>query len=192
MNDNPNVQQSASCSMVRARNSDDSLQPRGRFVVEHFRNGRKIGQYEFPNSVVNEGKNKLFNVMFNSATAITAWVIGLIDGSGTPTLAAGDTYAQIGGTNGWNEFVAFTETTRLGWGNATSTAQSVTNASPAVFDINGSGSVYGLFLVGGGSAPSTKNDHSGGGTLWAEAQFASGTVTVANGDQLKVTYTVSA
>ena len=115
--------------MVRARGIEEHLQPRGRFVVEHFRNGQKIGQYEFPNSVVNEGKNKLFNVMFNSATPITAWFIGLIDGSGTPTLAAGDTYAQIGGTNGWNEFVAFTETTRLGWGNATSTAQSVTNAS---------------------------------------------------------------
>jgi hypothetical protein len=27
--------------------------------------------------------------------------------------------------------------------------------------------------------------------LWADAQFSSGTVTVANGDQLKVTYTVS-
>ena len=130
--------------------------------------------------------------MFNGATAIRAWYIVLVDGSGTPTLAAGDTYAQIGGTNGWNEFMAFTEATRLGWGNATSTGQQVTNSSPVVFNINASGSVYGMALVGGGSTPSTKNDHSGGGTLWAEAEFASGTVTVANGDQLKVTYTVSA
>jgi hypothetical protein len=61
-----------------------------------------------------------------------------------------------------------------------------------VFNINGSGSVHGLFLVGGGSAPTTKNDAAGGGTLWAAAAFSSGTVTVQNGDQLKVTYTVSA
>ena len=39
MNDNPNVQQSASCSMVRARAIEEHLQPRGRFVVEHFRKG---------------------------------------------------------------------------------------------------------------------------------------------------------
>jgi len=191
MNDNPNVQQSAVCSMVRARAIEEHLQPRGRFVVEHFRKGQKIGQYEFPNSVVNEGKNKLFNVMFNSATPITAWFIGLIDGSGTPTLAAGDTYAQIGGTNGWNENVNYSATTRQAWGNGSSTAQSVTNATAVVFNITASGSVFGLILVGGGTAPSTKNDHSGGGVLWADAQFSSGTVTVANGDQLKVTYTVS-
>ncbi len=191
MNDNPNVQQSASCSMVRARAIEEHLQPRGRFVVEHFRNGRKIGQYEFPNSVVNEGKNKLFNVMFNSATAITAWFIGLIDGSGTPTLAAGDTYAQIGGTNGWNESTIYTASTRQAWGNGTAASQSVTNSTSVVFNMNASGSVYGLFVVGGGSAAATKNDHSGGGTLWADAAFSSGTQTVTNGDQLKVTYTIS-
>ena len=81
--------------------------------------------------------------------------------------------------------------TRPAWGPGASSAQSVTNASPAVFNMNGSGSVYGMALVGGGSAPSTINDHAGGGVLWAAAPFQSGVVTVANGDQLKVTYTLS-
>ncbi len=48
-----------------------------------------------------------------------------------------------------------------------------------------------MILVGGGTSPSTKNDHSGGGVLWADGPVRRGTVTVANGDQLKVTYTVS-
>ena len=51
----------------------DLLDPRGRFVVEHFRNGVKIGQYEFPNGITNEGKNKLLDVMFHGTTAITTW-----------------------------------------------------------------------------------------------------------------------
>jgi hypothetical protein len=189
--DNLSVRQSADCSAVRARGNEDHLQPRGRFVVEHFRKGVKIGQYEFSNNVTNEGKNQLLNVQFNAATAITAWYLGLIDGSGTPTLAVGDTYAQIGGTNGWNESTIYTASTRQAWGNGAAASQSVTNSTSVVFNMNASGSVYGLFVVGGGSAAATKNDHSGGGTLWADAAFSSGTQTVTNGDQLKVTYTIS-
>ncbi len=189
--DTMKVQQSASCSVVRGRGTEDNLHPHGHYVVEHVRDGKVIGRYEFPNNVTNEAKNALLNTMFNSATPITAWYLGLIDGAGTPTLAAGDTYAQIGGTNGWNENVNYSATTRQAWGNGSSTAQSVTNATAVVFNITASGSVFGLILVGGGTAPSTKNDHSGGGVLWADAQFSSGTVTVANGDQLKVTSTVS-
>ena len=189
--DNLSVRQSADCSTVRARGNEDQLQPRGRFVVEHFRKGVKIGQYEFSNNVTNEGKNLLLNVQFNATTAITAWYLGLIDGAGTPTLAVGDTYAQIGGTNGWNESTIYTASTRQAWGNGAAASQSVTNSTSVVFNMNASGSVYGLFVVGGGSAPATKNDHSGGGTLWADAAFSSGTQTVTNGDQLKVTYTIS-
>ena len=189
--DNLSVRQSADCSTVRARGNEDQLQPRGRFVVEHFRKGVKIGQYEFSNNVTNEGKNLLLNVQFNATTAITAWYLGLIDGSGTPTLAVGDTYAQIGGTNGWNESTIYTASTRQAWGNGAAASQSVTNSTSVVFNMNASGSVYGLFVVGGGSAAATKNDHSGGGTLWADAAFSSGTQTVTNGDQLKVTYTIS-
>ena len=58
--------------------------------------------------------------------------------------------------------------------------------------VAGSGTVKGLFLVGGGTASNTKGDHASDGTLWATALFSSGDVVVQNGDQLKVTYTVSA
>ena len=50
----------------------------------------------------------------------------------------------------------------------------------------------GVFLAGGIANAQNKNDHTSGGTLWATALFTSGDVVVANGDQLKVTYTVSA
>jgi hypothetical protein len=191
MNDSIRFEDKAGCSMVRPRGSHDQLNPRGRFHVEHWRDGKKIGDYELLNTVTNEGKNALLNVQFNGATAIGTWYIALVDGSGTPVLAATDIYAHISNGNGWNENALYSNGTRPAWGPGASSGQSVTNASPAVFNMNGSGSVYGMALVGGGSAPSTINDHAGGGVLWAAAPFQSGVVTVANGDQLKVTYTLS-
>ena len=194
-----NVQQSAGCSLVRARSTEDQLKPRGRFVVEHFRNGVKIGQYEFPNGITNEGKNKLLDVMFHGATAITTWWLGLIDNADYSALAAADVYAQTAGTNGWREFSDYTDpansdsaSTRPEWTEGAAASQAITNASPVVFDITDTGTVKGLFLVGGIANAHNKSDHAAGGVLWATASFSTGNVPVNPSDQLKVTYTVSA
>ena len=195
------VSQNAGCSVVRARKAEDQLQPRGRFVVEHFRDGVKIGQYEFPNGITNEGKNKLLDVMFHGVSAITTWYLGMIDNSGYTALAATDTYANIGQAgNGWHEFTSYTDaansgsaSTRPEWTEGAASGQAITNASPVVFDITGSGTVKGLFLVGGAAGAQNKSDHTAsGGVRWATALFNTGDVPVNANDQLKVTYTVSA
>jgi len=195
------VGQNAGCSMVRARKSEDQLQPRGRFVVEHFRKGVKIGQYEFPNGIANEGKNKLLDVMFHGVSAITTWWLGLIDNSGYSALAAGDTYANINQAgNGWDEFTDYTDpanagsaSTRPEWTEGAASGQAITNGSPVVFDITSSGTVKGLFLVGGAANAQNKGDYqAAGAVLWATALFGTGDVPVNAEDQLKVTYTVSA
>jgi hypothetical protein len=194
------VCQNAGCSLVRARKAEDQLQPRGRFVVEHFRNGEKIGQYEFPNGIANEGKNKLLDVMFHGVSAITTWWLGLIDNSGYSALAATDTYENIDQAgNGWDEFTDYTDagnggsaSTRPEWTEGAASGQAITNGSPVVFDITGSGTVKGLFLVGGIANAQNKGNHEAGGTLWATALFGTGDVPVNAQDQLKVTYTVSA
>jgi hypothetical protein len=196
-----NVSQHAGCSAVRARKAEDQLQPRGRFVVEHFRKGEKIGHYEFPNGIANEGKNKLLDVMFHGVSAITTWWLGLIDNAGYSALAATDTYANINQTgNGWDEFTNYTDagnggsaSTRPEWTEGAASGQAITNGSPVVFDITDSGTVKGLFLVGGAANAQNKSDYqASGAVLWATALFNSGDVPVSNGDQLKVTYTVSA
>ena len=193
------VGHNAGCSMVRARRAEEQLQPRGKFVVEHFRNGRKIDHYEFPNGITNEGKNKLLDVMFHGVSAITTWWLGMISNSGYTALAAADVYAQIAGTNGWSEFTDYTDagngssaSTRPEWTEGAASGQAVTNSSPVIFDITGSGTVKGLFLVGGIANAHNKSDHTSGGTLWATAMFGTGDVPVNANDQLKVTYTVSA
>jgi hypothetical protein len=201
MRDRMAIRDGAACELVRpaagsfdpiAKRIRDVFNPKGRFVVEHWRNGEKIGVYEAPNLITNQGKNKLLDVMFHAVTQITTWYLLLIDGAGAPVVAAGDTYAQINGTNGWDEWDDYDEATRQEWTEGAAASQTITNATPIVFTISAGGSVYGLALVGGGTAPSTKNDAAGGGTLWNGAQFSSGSVSVLDNDQLKVTYTVSA
>jgi hypothetical protein len=195
-----NVKQSAGCNVVRARKAEDQLGLRGRFVVEHFRRGVKIGQYEFPNGITNQGKNKLLDVMFHGVSAITTWWLGLVDNASYTALAAGDTYQNITQAgNQWGEFADYTDpanadsaTTRPEWTEGAASNQAITNASPVVFDITGSGTVKGLFLVGGIANAQNKSNHEASGILWATALFNSGDVPVSADDQLKVTYTVSA
>jgi hypothetical protein len=196
--------QNAGCEVVRASapaNPVESLlNPKGKFIVEHWRNGKKINEYHFPNGIVNEGKNKLLNIMFHGTAAIGTWYLGLIDNASYTALAATDDYADINQlANGWKEFTSYTDdgnggssSTRPAWAQGAASGQSITNSSPGVFSLTGAGTVKGVFLAGGIAGAQNKNDHTAGGTLWATALFTSGDVVVANGDQLKVTYTVSA
>jgi len=194
------VNQKAGCSLVRSRKAEDELQPRGRFVVEHFRKGVKIGHYEFPNGITNQGKNKLLDVMFHGVSAITTWWLGMIDNAGYTALAATDTYQNIGQSgNQWAEFTSYTDagnggssSTRPEWTEGAASGQAITNGTPVVFDITGSATVKGLFLVGGIANAQNKSNHEAGGILWATALFGTGDVPVNANDQLKVTYTVSA
>lgn len=203
--------QSARAQLVRAGNvvpAADILSPvaptpvtlNGKFVVQHWRNGQRINEYHIQNGIVNEGKNKLLNVFFDAATQITTWYLGLIDNSGFTALANDDIYDDINQAgNGWDEFSNYTDAnngnsalTRPQWTTNPASAQSITNTTLAIYDITASGTVKGVFAAGGGTAPQTKGDHDPSSTLWATALFTSGDVVVQNGDQLKVTYTVSA
>ena len=193
---------SAEATVVKNKNGarSDLSDLGGRYIVEHWRNGERINEYHFPNGITNEGKNHLLDVHFHATAAITAWYMGLIDNSGYSALDATDVYEDIDQAgNGWDEFKLYTDagngdsaTSRPAWDEAAASAQSITNNTVTVFDITGSGTVKGLFLCGGTNA-NVKGDHTSGTAhkLWATALF-SGDVAVLNGDQLKVTYTVSA
>lgn len=175
----------ALAGMSRKREAFMKLPLKGRFHVEHVdKDGLLLGTYDIDNDITNEGKNLLFDVMFNSVTPIanSAWAIGLISITSYSALAAGDTMASHAG---WTEFTSYSQSTRVAWGSGTSSGQSVTNASPATFDISGSGTVKGIFVT-------SQNTKSGTtGKLWSTALF-SADVPVSNGDQLRITYTVSA
>ncbi len=156
----------------------------GKWGVDHYRNGQKIDRYDMPNDITNEGKNTLFEVMFHDGTQIanSAWCIGLISISGYSALNATDVMSSH---SGWTEFTGYSQSTRVAWGAGAAASQSITNSSPATFDITSSGTVKGIFVT-------SQNTKSGTtGKLWSTALF-SADVPVTNGDQLRATYTVSA
>jgi len=186
-----------------ARNSKSApMSPcflQGTYLVEHWRKNRRINEFRGHNGITIEGKNKLFNVMFHGTTQISAWYIGLINHSGYTALSENDTYANLNQAgNGWDWFSDYTDannsdstTTRPEWQEGAASGKAITNSTPAIFDITANGTVKGIFVVGGANAQ-TKGDYTSGNTLWATALFGSGDVAVQVGDQLKVTYTVSA
>ncbi len=181
----------------------DQLFGHGAFVVEHFRAGEKIGEYEMANGITNEGLNDVLDVMFDGGDQKTTWYALLIDAvNGWSALAATDNYDNINQAgNGWDEFTNYTDAnngdnaaTRPEWPADAPSAQSITNSTQAIYDITAGGTIKGIGVVAGENSQ-TKGNHAVGTTppnkLWSTAAFASN-VTVQNGDQLKVTYTVNA
>ncbi len=202
----------ASCELVRAAKPAapaDQVAPKGRFSVEHWRDGKLIATHAMDNAVTNEGRALLLNLFFatGTGTQITAYYMGLVNYSGSVVLNYTDSYANIGQSgNAWAEFTAYTDpansnaSTRPLWapGAATLNAttpptEQITNATAIVFDVTATGSVQGLFVCGGTAANcKTQGDHTSGNTLWSAAAFTTAPVAVQSGDQLKVSYTVMA
>lgn len=177
--------QNIGVTMSRKRELENNFEPKGKWVVEHLdKDGNLKATYDFHNDIVNVGKNNIFDVYFNGGTQTpnNSWFIGLISNSGYSALAAADTMSSHAG---WTEFTGYSQSTRVAWGSGAASSQSVTNASPATFDITSSGTIKGIFVI----TNSTKGGTTG--TLWATGLF-SADVPVVNGDQLRATYTVSA
>jgi hypothetical protein len=200
------ITQHSACELVRAAPAAiaqpiNAFDPRGKFSIDLYRDGKRINSFAFPNGIVNQGKNHLLDVGFYAATAYPTWYCGLIDLSGYSELADDDTYTDINQAgNGWDEYTSYTDanngdsaTTRPEWQADAASAQAITNSTTSIFDITVNGTVKGVFIVGGTGGAANKSDHEAANNiLWATALFGSGDVAVLNGDQLKVTYTISA
>lgn len=157
------------------------LLARGRFTVEHIRDGKVIGRYAFPNGIVDVGMNSLLDVYFHAVAAITTWYIGLVNNSGFTAFANADTMASH---TGWTELTAYTEANRVTWVENAAAARAITNTTTADFTMNATNTVKGIFVTSDNVKSGTT------GTLWATAAFTT-PVSVVNLDVLKITYTVS-
>lgn len=194
-------QQNATVEVTRKAKSDPITQCllQGNYKVEHWRKGRRINEFCGHNGITIEGKNKLFDVMFHAVAAVTPWYIGLINLTTYGSLSESNTYANLNQAgNNWYWFNDYTDannansaSTRPWWQNNAASGKAITNSTPSIFDITANGTVKGIYVVGGANSQ-TKTDATSGNTLWATALFGSGDVAVQTGDQLKVTYTVSA
>lgn len=177
---------SANASVMMQSGLADAVKPKGQWRIEcRDKDGNLKWTEDRPNLVTTEGKNYLLTEGFAGSSYTAAWYVGLIDNASFSALAAGDTAAQIGGSNGWSESTAYSNSTRVTWSGGTASAGSISNSgSAAVFNINATATINGAFLV----SSSTKGGTSG--KIYAEVSFGS-TRSVLNGDTLTVTYTLT-
>ena len=159
---------------------DSNIAIKGRFtVVCRDAQGRIKWQDETPNLVVNAGLDDLLDKYFKGSTYTAAHYIGL---KGAGSAAAGDTMSSH---SGWSEVTVYDESTREVFTPGTVSSQSVNNSgSTAVFTMNASYTVAGVFL--------TTNSTKGGttGTLYSAGDFAASR-SGGSGDTLTVTYTAT-
>lgn len=159
-----------------------ALEVHGHYHGQIIRKGIIIDEFDCPNLCVDEGLNKLLNVMFDAATQITSWYLGVFEGNYTPVASL--TAATVASTA--TESTAYNETTRPAFSPAASTAKSTTNsASVGTFTFNATKTIYGAFLI----SDNTKGGTAG--TLFSAAKF-SAAKSVVSGDQLLLTYTFNA
>jgi hypothetical protein len=155
------------------------LDLKGKFKVEHVRNGKVLHVEEGNNAIVNEGLDKILNVMFHDTSPIGTWYIGLVDDSGWTAFAAADTLAVH---SGWTEYTDYTGN-RQEWTEDAASSQAITNTTVVTFAMNATGDVKGIFVCSAATGSS--------GTLWSTAAFTA-SQGVVDGDEIKVTYTVEA
>jgi len=183
----------ASVDLVNAgveanKKAGENMSAKGRFIVECFdKDGNLKWREDNENLVVNVGLQDMNTKYFSGSAYTAAWYIGLYGAAASNNPAAGDTMSSHAG---WTENTTYSNATRpqAVFGTATTANPSVisNSASVAVFNINGTTTVGGAFLV----SNSTKGGSTG--TLFSASDFQSpGDRAVVNGDTLNVTYQFS-
>jgi hypothetical protein len=156
-------------------------------------NGQVKWTDTFHNLVVNEGLQYMNATTFEGAGYTAAWYLGLVDGSGTHTYAAGNTLTSHAT---WTELVPGTAYTTSGGSvraGVTWNATSPTNANPSVASNSNAPSSFTMLVNGtvvAGALLCTVNSGTSG-VLFSVGNFTGGNKSVDAGDTLNVTYSFS-
>lgn len=176
------AQDQSGAALVCGNKIDESLKAEGVYTLTCLdANGNVKWQEVINNTVVTVGKASLLNVYFAASTQITTWYLGLIDGTVAPTYNVTD---QMSSHAGWTENTTYSNATRPS-ATFSATATSSISAAAAAFNINGTATIAGAFLVNQNTKGGTT------GTLYSAGSFSAGNRSVLNGDTLNVTYTAS-
>lgn len=156
-------------------------------VACYDRDGNEKWREVIRNTVMTAGKNDLLDKYFAGSSYTAAFFVGLISSVSYSAIAAGDTmsshagWTEAGPTNAPN----YSQSTRpaVSWNGASSGSKAASAA--CAFSITATGTVKGAFIA----TNSTKDGTTG--VLYSASLFAADR-SVANGDTINVTPTVSA
>ena len=192
-----NAQVAADAAVLRQSAHPEVMDAHGRYHVECRGPDGELKWADYVENVVcTEGKNFALDQILGG-TAFVAAYLGLISSVSWTAVAAGDTMAQIAGTNGWREAGT---TNAPQWTTPASGARGTPSFSAAAagskatsaavtFSISTSGTLKGCFVVIGTGAAAT--NLSTAGKLLSAGAFTGGDKVVSNGDTLSVTYSLS-
>jgi hypothetical protein len=163
-----------------------ALRPEHRYRVEYSHPNGDHWVDEFDNLVPDVGLNSILSIVYGSTAKAAGYFLGLVTGpGGSNSYVAGDSMSSHAG---WTEAVPYSNGTRpAATFPSTATSKSISNSgNAAVFNINGNGTIAGVFLT-------DNNTKSGStGTLMGVGNFSSGDKTVSSGGTLTVTVTATA
>lgn len=107
--------------------------------------GEVVEEFEIANAATTVGENSLLNVGFRGTTQITAWYVGLINGSGFGSVSSADTMASH---SGWTEYTGYSESVRQTWSPGAAASGSIVNTTAMTFTNGGSpATIQGMFLA---------------------------------------------
>ena len=172
-------------TVIRGAGSGESLQLEGVYVAECIGPDGKVKWRDtIKNLVTTVGKNDMLDKYLKGSNYTQTWRMGLAGaGSKTPSDTQGSHagWSEVGGANA-PTYTGDRKDVVMG------TAAGGASSSPAQsFAITSSGTVAGCFINNGGSA--TKDNASG--VLFSVGDFSGGSKTVANGDTINVTYSLT-
>ena len=182
--DGAKSQDIVTAGLARGGPAADSATAHGEYLIECFdKDGNLKWSTKVPNLVVNVGLQDMNAKYFTGTTYTATWYMGLYGAGATNSPAAGDTMASH---TGWTEVTTYSNATRptVTFGTPTTANPSVATSTAVTFNINGTATIGGAFLM-------TGNNTKGGntGTLFSASDFTGGDRSVVNNDTVNVTYT---
>lgn len=192
-----NAQGEVDAVVRRGAGLNEPAEAHGHYEVECIGpDGQVKWRDTIENTIMTEGKNlALDTYLAGSGYTVVGPYMGLISSVSYTAIAAGDTAAQINGTNGWKEagsstnFPLYTTPRKTCAWSAASAGAKALSAALSFPIITTGGTIKGAFIIYGTGALSTIADVNG--KLYSAGLFSGGDKVVSPGDTVNVSYTAS-